>query len=69
MTQGNEITSQSQLLSARQVGGLLSVSTRTVWRMLSSGQLPQPIRIGTRLTRWRLTDIQAFLAGVEKESE
>lgn len=69
MTQGNEITSQSQLLSARQVGALLSVSTRTVWRMLSSGQLPQPIRIGTRLTRWRLVDIQAFLADADKGAE
>lgn len=65
MIRGHQIEGGSQLLTARQVGELMSVSTRTIWRMLSREQLPEPIRIGSRLTRWRLADIETFLAGVE----
>ena len=32
------------LIKANDVAGLLGVSTRTLWRLLSEGRLPQPIR-------------------------
>jgi len=40
------------LMDARDVARRLNVSTRTVWRLLSAGQLPKPVRIG-RSVRWR----------------
>ena len=52
-----------ELLGVKQVASLLSISVRSTWRLVSSGKLPSPIRIGDgRLTRWRLSDLQAFVA-------
>ncbi|HUY90660.1 MAG TPA: helix-turn-helix domain-containing protein [Pirellulales bacterium] len=48
------------LLSAEEVGRLLGISTRTVWRMLSAGEIPPPIKIGG-LTKWRREEIQAMI--------
>lgn len=52
----------SLLLSDRQVAALLSCSRRTVWKMASCGDLPKPVRVGSRTVRWRRTDIEAWVA-------
>lgn len=49
------------LLTAREVANLLRISLRTLWRLKSAGRLPEPVRLGAAL-RWRVTDLQAFLA-------
>ncbi len=49
------------LLDARRIAGLLGVHERTVWRLVSAGELPQPIRLGTKMVRWRLSDLESFL--------
>lgn len=48
------------LLSAEEVGRLLGISTRTVWRMLSADEIPTPIKVGA-LTKWRREEIQAMI--------
>ncbi len=48
------------LLSVKQVADLLAMSSRTVWRLVSAGELPQPVRIG-RAARWRQEDIEEFV--------
>ncbi|MGE0536262.1 MAG: helix-turn-helix transcriptional regulator [Pirellulales bacterium] len=55
------------LLSAKELGELFSVSTRSIWRMRSAGEIPEPIEMGG-LTRWRRTEIEAMidLAGPKK---
>lgn len=50
----------SPLLTVRQLAELLQVSTRTVWRMQSAGELPEPIRISHRV-RWRRDDVEEWL--------
>jgi len=52
--------SRLKLLKASEVADLLGIAERTVWRYRSSGELPAPVSIGGA-TRWRLTDIQAFI--------
>lgn len=49
-----------QLISADQVAEMLSVSTRTVWRLQSTGRMVQPIRIGGSV-RWRLDEIRQWI--------
>ena len=49
------------LLPAQAVARQLSVSLRTLWRLRSAGRLPPPIRIGGTV-RWRVTDIDAWIA-------
>jgi excisionase family DNA binding protein len=52
---------QPLLIDSRQVGELLNLSTRTIWRLLSAGKLPQPVRIG-RSVRWSRSDIEIWIA-------
>jgi len=51
---------QPLLLRADEVAHLVSISTRTLWRLVSSGQFPSPIYIGGS-TRWRLSDIKSWV--------
>lgn len=48
------------LLSVDQVASLLQVSTRTVWRLLSSGELIEPVRMRGN-TRWRRVELEAWI--------
>ncbi len=53
------------LLSAHQVAHRLSISVRTVWRMLERNELPQPIRFNRKLVRWRAIDIDQYVAALK----
>lgn len=41
------------LINAHELADILGISQRTIWRLIASGKLIQPIRIGTSV-RWRL---------------
>jgi len=49
-----------QLLNARQVAKILAVSTRTLWRLKSSGKLPEAVRVGGSV-RWRSDELQQWI--------
>lgn len=49
------------LISAAEVARLLQVSTRTLWRQLSAGQIPKPVRFGGTV-RWRVEEIRKWIA-------
>ena len=49
-----------QLLSAKALAQLLSISVRTVWRLREDGYLPPSVKIGNS-TRWKRTDILRWL--------
>ncbi len=49
-----------RLLSVRQVADRLGVSTRQVWKLASSGRLPEPVRLG-RSVRWKESCLAEFL--------
>jgi excisionase family DNA binding protein len=44
------------LLDVEDVAALVNASARTVYRMVKSGQMPRPIKIG-KLNRWRRQDV------------
>jgi predicted DNA-binding transcriptional regulator AlpA len=48
-------------VAAKEVGKLVGISIRQVWRLNSSGKLPKPIRLGGSV-RWRRDEIVAFVA-------
>ena len=56
------VTSSKQVLaiSAKELAGMLSLSTRTVWRLLSANKLPKPVSIGGS-KRFRTSDVNLFL--------
>ncbi len=51
---------EMRLIAADELARLLDVSTRTVWRLLSAGQLVQPIRLGGSV-RWRLDEVRQWI--------
>jgi prophage regulatory protein len=50
------------LITAGQLAHKLQVSTRTLWRKLSEGVLPKPVRLGG-IVRWRSEEIEIWIAG------
>ena len=50
-----------RLLSVRDVAARIGVSHVSVWRFVKRGHLPKPMKIGTRLSRWKASDIEDFL--------
>ena len=57
------------LLDAREASMLCGVSLRSWHRLVSSGDVPQPVRIGHgRLVRWRRADLEDWVAGLGSES-
>jgi excisionase family DNA binding protein len=53
--------SERDLLTIREVAWRLSISSRSVWRLVATRELPPPVRLGRRVVRWRLADIRAYL--------
>jgi len=49
------------LLRASEVAGMLNISERTLWRMRSARQVPQPIRVGGTV-RWQRLEIESWIA-------
>lgn len=61
-----------RLLDVRAVGKLLGISPRQIWRMVAMaeagrGSFPKPLRLGTRTVRWRVADVEAYLAALAGE--
>ncbi len=53
--------SEPLLISAAELASLLKLSTRSLWRHLSAGQIPKPVRIGGTV-RWRLEEVRNWIA-------
>ena len=48
---GKAAASKPRLISDKETADILGCSRATVWRRVSDGTLPKPVRIGS-LTRW-----------------
>lgn len=51
-----------QYFRDKQVAKMTSMSRASVWRLAKAGKLPAPIKLSERVTVWRLSDIEAFIA-------
>jgi predicted DNA-binding transcriptional regulator AlpA len=52
------------LIDVRAVAELLGVSESWVWERTKGGHFPQPVRLGSRCTRWRVRDIRLYVASL-----
>jgi prophage regulatory protein len=43
--------------------GPIPVSKSTWWAGVKSGRFPKPVKLGPRITAWRVEDIRAFIEG------
>ena len=49
-----------ELLNVIDVAARLRISPRQVWKLVSSGRLPEPVRL-SRSVRWRESDIDEWI--------
>lgn len=54
-------STESVLISVDVLASMIGLSPRTVWRQLSAGRIPTPLRIGANV-RWRRSDIVDWIA-------
>ncbi len=50
-----------QLVTPADLGAMFRIGRSKLYEMKSAGQLPRPVRLG-RCVRWRLSDINAWIA-------
>jgi len=58
-----------RLLTVKELAAALGIHQRTCWRMAAlaeagQGDFPRPLRIGPKTVRWRLADVEAYLAAL-----
>jgi predicted DNA-binding transcriptional regulator AlpA len=52
----------AEIASTKNKPGILPVSRATIWRWVREKKFPQPFKIGTSVTVWKMADIDQFLA-------
>lgn len=50
-----------ELLTSQQVASRLSMSVRTLWRLVAAGKFPQPIRYNRKLVRWKAIEVRQYI--------
>lgn len=55
------MTAEIELLDVKGAAAILKCSSRTVYRLCDSGQMPAPVRVG-RLVRWRREIVAEWIA-------
>ena len=64
-----EFLDEPVLISAERVAKMMSISVRSLWRLLSAGRLVPPVRLG-RCVRWRLAEVREWIdAGCPQHDE
>lgn len=54
----------SAMVPVTAFSAMLDAGDSTIWRRAKTeANFPQPIRLGTKCTRWKVGDIRAFIAG------
>lgn len=49
------------LIDMATLAKLIAIGERTVWRMLSMGAIPAPVRLGHKIVRWRADEIREWI--------
>ncbi|MDP3265799.1 MAG: AlpA family phage regulatory protein [Sulfuricurvum sp.] len=52
-----------KLQNVKDVAGTLDIGVSTVWLMVKEYRFPAPIKISQGATRWKQSDVQAFING------
>lgn len=55
--------SDANMLRVGHVAAIVGASVPSIWRWAKEGRLAQPVRLGRRVTAWRVGDVRKFLQG------
>ena len=57
----------SQYIRASELIPALAISETTLWRWVKNSTFPAPVRLSSRVTAWRVLDVEQWLAAKAKE--
>lgn len=63
-----EVHPEKLLVPAAEAARMLSMGRSTFWNKVKLNELPPPIKIAG-ITRWRVSDLRSFVAGVSIKGE
>ena len=43
--------------------GLLGFSAPTLWRKVKAGTFPKPVKLGEKMTAWRVAEVEEWMEG------
>lgn len=55
------MSNSCELLTVKEVGALLKVHPRSIWRLAAAGKIPRPLRLAEKTVRWRLSDLERHI--------
>lgn len=59
-----DLLPDSAMVTVKAFSAMLDAGDSTVWRRAKNEpDFPQPFRLGSKCTRWKMGDIRAFIAG------
>jgi predicted DNA-binding transcriptional regulator AlpA len=69
MPRETNVKETTRLLTVKELAAALGVHERTCWRLAAmadagQGDFPRPLRIGPRIIRWRIVEVEAYLAAL-----
>lgn len=53
---------QERLLAVKEVASICGIGVSTVWRSSKLGTMPKPIKVSANTTRWKLSEVNEWLA-------
>jgi predicted DNA-binding transcriptional regulator AlpA len=54
------------LLKVKEVARIFSVCTRTVWRWVSIGRMPEPYHLAPGVKRWKRSEIESVVNSLQR---
>jgi prophage regulatory protein len=57
------------LLRYEDIEKILTVSRSTIFRMIRNGEFPAPIRISGGTSRWRMSDVKAWVRSCKPDKK
>ena len=69
MPRETNVKETTRLLTVTELAAMLGIHERTCWRLAAmadagQGDFPRPLRIGPRVVRWRVVDVEAYLTSL-----
>ena len=61
----DEMSRNERFIPVAEVAARLGVSVRTAWRMSATGELPPPVKLSQRVTRWRESEIEEYMDNIQ----
>lgn len=57
------------LLDVKQVSQLCNIGKSTIWVLVKEGKFPKPVKLTTRCTRWKKSDVVAWGENLLNEND